>query len=711
MRKKYVALAMGMVMTTSLFTGCGSTATTSSEATVAEQASDGTIYGEIESIEDDSITINIGNMKEMDHSRNKGASDGQEQSEEGDQTTEEGQSGDAEQTEDTDQSQTEDAGQNGDQSQPDDTDHKDFSMLDLTGETMEITVTDDTSIVKQSRGFGGQAPSGDSSNAPEKPEGASADGEDAGTPPEKPEDGSAPDGASQPPADANGSDSSAQDSQAGDSQSAGSDQAEGDSQNAGSDQTDGKPEDAATVETEEISLSDLSEDDIISVTTDADGNVTEITLLFDADQAGGMAAGGQAGDNQAQGVDSYTAVTEYNKDTEVDGDSYESTGSDENAILVSEGAAVTLNDVTVDRISSDSTGGDNSSFYGVGAAILTTDGVTTINRAEIITDSKGGAGVFAYGEDAEVYVNDSTITTTQDTSGGIHVAGGGSLYASNLTVETSGESSAAIRSDRGGGKMEVEGGTYTSKGTGSPAVYSTADIEVSDATLTAENSEAVCIEGRNSLTLSNCDLTGNIPENEQNDCNWNVILYQSMSGDSEVGNATFTMEGGSLTAKNGGMFYTTNTESTFNLEDVDITYADQNDFFLRCTGNQNARGWGSAGSNGAQCTFYATDQEMQGDIIWDSISTLDFNMSSSSTLTGAVIDDESCAGDGGEGYCNLTIDEDSTWIVTGDSSLTKLSNQGKIVDEDGNAVTIKGSDGTTYVEGSSQYTITVESYE
>ena len=78
--------------------------------------------------------------------------------------------------------------------------------------------------------------------------------------------------------------------------------------------------------------------------------------------------------------------------------------------------------------------------------------------------------------------------------------------------------------------MTVNGGSYTSNGTGSPAVYSTADITVSDATLTANGSEAVCIEGLNSLKLTNCDLTGNMQDLSQNDCTWNVILYQSMSG-------------------------------------------------------------------------------------------------------------------------------------------------------------------------------------
>ena len=258
--------------------------------------------------------------------------------------------------------------------------------------------------------------------------------------------------------------------------------------------------------------------------------------------------------------------------------------------------------------------------------------------------------------------------------------------------------------------MVVDGGSYTSNGSGSPAIYSTADITVHDADLAATDSEAICIEGMNSIRLYDCDLTGNMPDDSQNDCTWNVILYQSMSGDSVEGNSTFEMVDGTLTAKNGGMFYTTNTESTFTLEDVDITYADENDFFLKCTGNSNARGWGSTGSNGADCTFTAIDQEMEGNVIWDSISTLDFYMTDESTLKGAFVQDESNAGNGGSGYANLYIDKESTWIVTEDSVLTNLQNAGTIKDTSGKTVTIKGTDGTVYVKGTGSVTITVTSY-
>lgn len=467
---------------------------------------------------------------------------------------------------------------------------------------------------------------------------------------------------------------------------------------------------------DDITIDDIAQGTILEVELDEDGNISSVSILdisvYSTESGEGgqdMVMGGAPGGTSSAADISYTAVNEYSEDTEVDGDSYSSTGTDENAILVDNGATATINNITVDRTSDDSTGGDNASFYGVGAALLTTDGTTYVNNAAITTDAAGGAGIFSYGTGV-TYVADSTITTQQDTSGGIHAAGGGTLYAWDLNVETNGGSAAAIRSDRGGGTMVVDGGSYTSNGVGSPAVYCTADITINNAELNATGSEAVCIKGLNSLNLFDCSLTGNMPDSDQNDCTWDVILYQSMSGDSEVGNSVFNMVGGTLTSQNGGLFYTTNTECDILLSDVEINYSKDNDFFLQVTGNTNERGWGSAGANGSQCTFTGDNQEMQGTIVYDSISTLDFYMTNGSILTGNFVDDETYAGEGGDGYCNVYLDADSTWVVTADSEIDDLYNAGTIVDESGKTVSIVGTDGTVYVEGASDVTITVASY-
>ena len=662
MKRRYLAVLMGiMVATTSVpamvyaedsktETAADAANDESGEADASDENGDesqeNVVLGEVKSVSDSEITIAVGTMKEMGQPGGDGQNGGAPDGN--------GQGGEAP------------------------------SMLDLTGEEQTITITADTVITKQA---GGMQPGGDGQNggAPEKPEG---DGQNSDS----------SDGAS-------------------DSQDAADDNQESENTDSQDGEEPEKPDgNGQSAEAAEISLSDIQEGDIVSITLDEDGNAASITVMSmemgGQGQPGGdeQGAPGQGGpDGQSQGVDSYTAANEYTEDTTVSNETIESTGTDENAALISSGANVTLDNDTITRTSADSQGGDNSSFYGVGAAVLATDGTAYVKDGSVTTDAAGGAGLFAYG-DGTVYASGTIVKTTQDTSGGVHVAGGGTLYGWDLDVETNGESSAAIRSDRGGGTMVIDGGNYVSNGVGSPAIYSTADIAVSNASLTANGSEAVCIEGLNSIHLYDCDLTGNMSDLDQNDNTWTVILYQSMSGDSEVGNSTFQMDGGSLTSENGGVFYTTNTESTITLNNVDINYNDDNEFFLQCTGNTNQRGWGQSGVNGADCHFTGISQDMQGDVIWDSISDLDFYLTEGSSLTGAVVDDESYAGEGGEGYCNVYVSADSTWTVTGDSTVSSLENEGTIVDSNGKTVTIQGTDGTVYVQGDSEYTITTGSY-
>lgn len=94
-------------------------------------------------------------------------------------------------------------------------------------------------------------------------------------------------------------------------------------------------------------------------------------------------------------------------------------------------------------------------------------------------------------------------------------------------------------------------------------------------------------------------------------------------------------------------------------------------------------------------------------MIWDQISQLDFYILESSNLTGSIIMDNTLAVNGGTGYANVHLDEGSSWTVTGDSTLSNLYCAGTIADASGNTVTIQSADGTVYVQGSSEFTITV----
>ena len=383
----------------------------------------------------------------------------------------------------------------------------------------------------------------------------------------------------------------------------------------------------------------------------------------------------------------------------LDGYAVNSTTADENTILVNTTDDVTITNSTVTK-TGDSDGGDNCNFYGQNAAVLVEGGsTTTLTNFTVTSDAKGANGIFSYGgnsgqnggdgDGTKVIIKDTTITTTGDGSGGTMTTGGGTTNAYNLTVTTNGQSSAAIRTDRGGGTVYVDGGTYTSNGLGSPAIYSTAEIHVANATLVSNLSEGVCIEGLNSIELTDCDLTANNTK-----CNGNatfmdtIMIYQSMSGDAATGNSTFAMTGGSLTSKNGHMFHVTNTNADIELNGVKLTNKDAANVLISVCDD----GW-NGGNNKA--TFNAKAQDLVGAVLVGNNSTLALNLTEGTTfegyVNGNIVNATNQTVSTEVGTVTVTLDNNSTWTLTADSYVTEFNGVAANVIANGHTLYVKGT--------------------
>lgn len=383
----------------------------------------------------------------------------------------------------------------------------------------------------------------------------------------------------------------------------------------------------------------------------------------------------------------------------LDGYAFTSTAADENAILVNTVDEVTISNSTVDK-TGDSDGGDDSNFYGKNAAVLVEGGsTTTLTNLTVTSDAKGANGIFSYGgngghnggegDGTKVIIKDSIITTTGDGSGGTMTTGGGITNASNLTVTTNGQSSAAIRTDRGGGTVYVDGGTYTSNGLGSPAIYSTAEIHVANAALVSNLSEGVCIEGLNSIELTDCDLTANNTK-----CNGNatfmdtIMIYQSMSGDAASGNSTFAMTGGSLTSKNGHIFHVTNTNADIELNGVKLTNEDAANVLISVCDD----GW-NGGNN--QATFNAKAQDLAGAVLVGNNSTLALNLTEGTAFEGYVdgniVNATNQTVSTEVGTVTITLDTNSTWTLTADSHVTEFTGTAANVIANGHTLYVNGT--------------------
>ena len=645
--KKVMAMGCVVVMVTSAMTGCSTATTNTTENTEEADQQEEAVVMQVTAVDGDTVTGDLGTLESQG-----GAPDGQAPG--GEKPDGEAPNGDNAPSGDSQQTPPE---------KPD-------------GDN------DSSSSDSQNQQTPPEKPDGDSSNAPtgeapsgEKPSGQAPSGEAPSgdsqqTPPEKPD------------GDNNGS---ASDGQAPDGNGAPSGGAPGGSTfTASGESTSFTVTDSTTITVEflqgsqEGTIDNITVGSVLEVTTDADGNALTV-VVKNLNAGGGFGGSGE--------VTNGTSANTIDEDGTVTGESYASTGDDENALRV-DGATVTLDGITVSKSAGSSSNTEDGDFYGQNAALLALNGAqVTITGADVSSSAVNGNGVFSYGEGTTVNISDSKIRTTERNSGGIQTTGGGTTNATNLDVQTEGDSSAAIRSDRGGGTVNVDGGTYVTNGTGSPAVYSTADITVKNAELTANASEGVVVEGANKVALENCDVTSNMTGTYNGDSDENmhgIMIYQSMSGDADMGTAEFRSVGGSITAKTGDLFYVTNTDCEIYLEDTELNLEDTDGVLFRIEGNSGTRGWGTAGSNGGTVKLTAEKQKMDGDILVDDISSLDLLMENGTVFTGSI------NASGEAGTVNVTLTGESTWTLTEDSYVTSFDGDLSNVTANGHHLYVNG---------------------
>ena len=416
-----------------------------------------------------------------------------------------------------------------------------------------------------------------------------------------------------------------------------------------------------------------------------DITITKVAVPSDSSSRPGAAEKGKAPSLPDQ-VSQGSAARNVTEKGVLENQVFGSTGNDENALRIT-GASVTLKNVEIMKEEGTSSSTESGDFYGMNAALLATGGAqVTVEDSAVHSAALNGNGLFSYGKGTGIFAKNVTITTESGHSGGLQTTGGALTEAENVTVSTAGNSSAAIRSDRGGGTVLVKGGTFRTEGYGSPAVYSTADISIEGADLSASCSEGAVIEGKNSIALKNCRMEGNMAdtrvmgkENIKEENVHTVMIYQSMSGDAEEGTSSFSMEGGSLLSHKGDVFYVTNTDCTIHLDNVKIQNEDPEGILLRISGNSGARGWGKAGANGGRARFIVQNQQMEGNILVDSISHLSMTLGKNSRWDGALLQETNDQGHDKDAGADLTIEKGATWNMTADSTVHTLHNEGKIV--------------------------------
>ena len=381
---------------------------------------------------------------------------------------------------------------------------------------------------------------------------------------------------------------------------------------------------------------------------------------------------------------SFTSINEN-----LSGKTLSSTTSDQSVVYITQ-SGISISNSNLNKASGDSSKTENSEFYGVNAAVLVNGGGLTMTGGTVTTAAKGANAICAT-NNGKVTISGTTITSTGSGSArGLHATFGGKIEANKVNISTKGGSCATLATDRGEGTVTCTECTLSTAGAGSPLIYSTGDITVSKTTGVATGAQAVVIEGKNTATIkeaSNLKCNG-IPNRKTVD-QCGVMLYQSMSGDAASGTSTFNCDKSTLEIQSSSsvyssapMLFITNTQAKINLEECTFKYG--SGVFLKAEGTSE---WGNSGSNGGVVTLTLTNQDIEGDIVVDSISSLTLNLIGSS-IKGKINTANTAA------KLAINLDSDSKITLTGNSYYTSLVNE--------------KADGSNLVNGTYKWTYTEE---
>ena len=337
---------------------------------------------------------------------------------------------------------------------------------------------------------------------------------------------------------------------------------------------------------------------------------------------------------------------------------FDNTTSDQNSFIGKNKATITINSSVFDK-TGNTTNDDNSNFHGQNAVVLGIEGSqTSIKDSNITSNSIGSNAVFATGEVSVINVENTNIHTKGDSSRGLDATYKGTVNGKNLTITTEGAHSATLATDRGEGTITAEAAKLTTSGTGSPVIYSTGNIIANNVNGVANKSEIGVVEGKNSITLTNSNVTGYHDNG--------FMLYQSFSGDAESGIARLKAENNTLTTHGTGAFiYVNNTTAEADLTGNTILMPNTTTLVKAAADSR----WGKDGENGGHLTLRASNQELSGNIVADSISTIALDMANGSSLVGAVNTDNTAK------EITMKLSKDSTWTLTGDSYVKSLTNE------------------------------------
>lgn len=308
------------------------------------------------------------------------------------------------------------------------------------------------------------------------------------------------------------------------------------------------------------------------------------------------------------------------------------------------------------KIGGDASNESYSTNFGLNSAVAVVGANATakLDNCGIRTETMGANGIFVNAEGANAQINTLTMMTMLNGSSGLVAGSNGVITAKEVNVTTMGAYSAALSAKSA--TITLKGGVLKTYGIGSPGIFSSGKVVVEDLIVSSLGSVCAVIDGNHSIELKNTVLN--------NGAKKAVLLYQSDDVADLSGTSNFLMIGGSLDAQSGTMFYTTNTQYDVMLSGVNILNSSKSTLLLKAATDK----WGNKTNNGAQGVVRLKEQDVEGNVDCDKMSSCSLILTDNSNWTGAINEKKTAKN------AAVNLDATSTWTLTAACYVQEFTN-------------------------------------
>ena len=349
------------------------------------------------------------------------------------------------------------------------------------------------------------------------------------------------------------------------------------------------------------------------------------------------------------------ALEIFDEDTDASLLTINATSQDKSAVLVKNNATVTIRDTAITKYDGLISEQQKAETIGLNSAVVLSYGThTKITGSKIETSVEYSNGIFINGKNSYVELIDTEIKTYGFSSPAMIVSTNASAKIIDSNISTKVKSSPAIKVTHEQGKVVVNKALLETNGSSSPIFENSGTLEINETPSTANGSRIAIIKN-GKTTINGSTLVASGANAQDEEPSGFLIIGETNSSELIIKNSSININSKLPYYKTATMFSIDNTKTSIKLNNTQMNFGSSK---LLNTKN-------------SEVNLTLENQIGEGHITTDDKSKINIALSNNTIFMGSINSENENAD------ITLKLDNNSKFVLTKDTYITKLENENK----------------------------------